>query len=93
MAGRNFNNQSLVSKPLIEDLIVETAPNLECAKPRAFNKIYAVLQTSVEEVASACRDVARLQDVITSERRRAATGGPICVDAFDLFVRNLELEC
>lgn len=40
MAGHNFNNHSLVTKLLIEDLIVETAPDLESAKPRVFKQIY-----------------------------------------------------
>lgn len=92
MAGHNFNNQSLVSKPLIEDLIVEAAPDLERAKPRAFRRIYAVLQTSVDSVATACRDAARLPSVIAAERERAAVGGPVCVGAFDIFVKNLDLD-
>jgi hypothetical protein len=93
MAGRNSNNQSLVSKPLIEDLIVEAAPELERSKPRAFKRVYAVLQVCVDSVANACRDVTKLPGVIADERQRAATGGPVCVGAFDIFVKNLELEC
>lgn len=92
MAGRNSNNQSLVSKPLIEDLIVEAAPDLERGKPRAFKRIYVILRACVDSVANACSDGARLPGVIADERRRAAVGGPVCVGAFDLFVENLDLE-
>lgn len=92
MAGRNSNNQSLVSKPLIEDLIIEAAPDLEGEKPRTFKRIYAVLQVCVDAVATACQDAARLPSVIAIERQRAAAGGPVCVGAFDIFVKNLDLE-
>ncbi len=91
MATAILSTQSLVSKPIVEDLIIEVAPRMELAESRAFKRIYAALQASVDSVASAYRDAGRLPTVIAEERRRLAAAGPVCVSAFELFVRNLDV--
>lgn len=91
MAAAILSTQSLVSRPIIEDLIVEVSPRMERADSRSFRRIYSVVQASVDAVAAACRDVTRVPTVIAEERRRVMAGGPVCVGAFELFVKNLEV--
>jgi hypothetical protein len=92
MSTAILSTQSLVSQALVEDLIIEAAgPRMELAESRAFKRVYSVLQASVDSVAAACRDVARLPAVIAEERRRVAAAGQVCLSAYELFVKNLDI--
>jgi hypothetical protein len=90
MAAAILSTHSLVSQSLVEDLIIEVAPSMELAKAKSFNRIYTVLQASVDCVAAAYRDLASLPAVIAAERRRVAAAGNVCLSAFELFLTNLD---
>jgi hypothetical protein len=92
MATAILSTRMLVSKPLVEDLIVEAAPRLEWANSHSFQRIYPALQASVDRVAAACRDMDGLPHVVAEERQRMAKTGPICAKAFELFIKNLCFE-
>lgn len=91
MAAAILSTRSLVSQSLVEDLITEVAPRMEFTEQRAFKRVYSVLQASVDSVAAAYRDVTSLPAVIAAERQRVAAAGPICVNAFELFVENSDI--
>lgn len=76
-----------VSKAIIEDLIFQIA-DLEM-RPRAFSRVFKALYPTVNEVAYACQHPSMLNDVINQQRRQATAAGPICEQAFDLFVENM----
>jgi hypothetical protein len=91
MAAASIPTRSLVSQSIIEDLIIEVAPRMEFAEQRSFKRVYSVLQASVDSVAAAYHDVASLPAVIAAERQRVAAAGPICLNAFELFVENSDI--
>lgn len=91
MAAASIPTRSLVSQSIIEGLIVEVAPRMEFTEQRSFKRVYSVLQASVDSVAAAYRDVGRLPAVIAAERQRVAAAGPICMNAFELFVENSDI--
>lgn len=92
MATAILSTQSIVSKPILEDLIAEVAPELEHAESGAFARIYTALQASADSVAAACRDIGRLPTVIAEERQRVAAVGIACALAFDRFIQNMNID-
>jgi hypothetical protein len=92
MATVILPTRSIVSKPIIEDLIAEVAPDLEHSEYGAFRRICTALQASADSVAAACRDIGRLPAVIAEERQRVAAFGTACVLAFDQFIENMNID-